>query len=200
MPQSVAGSVISRHSMKSGKSKASYVDETLFGSNKKIENGQSQMAKAGATILSINELRKIREQTDKGLQKDAAILSKTELDRIRKASIIMTKDQQDQEKQIMEEQKVKQMEMHNARKKRMFQMDKERNNKLLPNEFEVEDHSNKERTINRAQEILDQEKDDVKTMNQMVLYAKWVTIRDKQLNEQKRLENEYCNNHTKISK
>lgn len=51
-------------------------------------------------------------------------------------------------------------------------MDKERNNKLLPNEFEVEDHSKKERVINRAQDILDQEKDDVKTMNQMVLYAK----------------------------
>ena len=79
MPQSVAGSVVSKHSMKSGKSKASYVDESLFGSNKKIENGQSQMAKAGATILSINELRRIREQTEKGLQKDAAILLKQKL-------------------------------------------------------------------------------------------------------------------------
>jgi len=116
MPQSVAGSVISKHSMKSGKSKASYVDESLFGTNKKIENGQSQMAKAGATILSINELRKIREQTEKGLQKDAAILSKIELDRIRQASIIMSKDQQEQEKKIMEEQKDKQMTLHNSRK------------------------------------------------------------------------------------
>ena len=172
MPQSVAGSVVSKHSMKSGKSRASYVDESLFGSNKKIENGQSQMAKAGATILSINELRRIREQTEKGLQKDAAILSKTELDRIRQASVIMTKDQQDQEKQIVEEQKEKQMAVHNARKKRMFQIDKELRSKLSPNEFEVENTEKKESVLNRAQDILDQEKDDVKTMNQMVLYAK----------------------------
>lgn len=170
MPQSVAGSVISKHSMKSAKSKGSYVDETLFGSNKKIDNGQSQIAKAGATILSINELHRIR--TDPNASKIAAILSKAELDRIRQASVIMTKDQQDREKQIMEEQKEKQMAVHNARKKRMFQIDKELRSKHSPNEFEVENTEKKESVLNRAQEILDQEKDDVKTMNQMVLYAK----------------------------
>ena len=35
---------------------------------------------------------------------------------------------------------------------------------------------------------LDEEHDDVKHMNQMALYSKVVTIRDKQLEEQKRLE------------
>jgi Trichohyalin-plectin-homology domain len=33
--------------------------------------------------------------------------------------------------------------------------------------------------------------DDVKQMNQMVLYSKVVTIRDKQLEENKRLEQEW---------
>jgi|Transcript_2235 hypothetical protein len=42
-----------------------------------------------------------------------------------------------------------------------------------------------------AQKQLDEEHDDVKHMNQMTLYAKVVTIRDKQLEENKELESEW---------
>ena len=40
--------------------------------------------------------------------------------------------------------------------------------------------------------------DDVKHMNQMVLYSKVVTIRDKQLNENKRLEQEWIEEQKKL--
>ena len=40
--------------------------------------------------------------------------------------------------------------------------------------------------------------DDVKQMNQMVLYSKVVTIRDKQLEENKRLESEYIEEQKKL--
>jgi hypothetical protein len=39
--------------------------------------------------------------------------------------------------------------------------------------------------------MLDEEHDDVKHMNQMMLYSKVVTIRDRQKEEQKRLEDEW---------
>jgi len=39
--------------------------------------------------------------------------------------------------------------------------------------------------------LLDEQLDDVKQMNQMVFYSKVVTVRDKQLQEQKELEREY---------
>jgi hypothetical protein len=168
---SVAGSVRSKNSYKSVRSKGSYVDESLFGSAKKQQQS-SQMARAGATIVSINELRKVREQTEKGLQKDAIILPKSELERIRLSSKIVTKDEQMQSKQLVEEQKERQRVLHNARKKRMIHMDRERNQKLPPSEFEVEDKEKKEGLLHNAQNILDEEKDDVKTMNQMVLYSK----------------------------
>jgi hypothetical protein len=42
--------------------------------------------------------------------------------------------------------------------------------------------------LSKAQKKMDEEMDDVKHMNQMVLYSKVVTIRDKQLMENKRLE------------
>ena len=46
--------------------------------------------------------------------------------------------------------------------------------------------------------MLDNELDDVKQMNQMVLYSKVVTIRDKQLAENKRLESEWIEEQKKL--
>jgi hypothetical protein len=45
---------------------------------------------------------------------------------------------------------------------------------------------------------MDDDLDDVKHMNQMVLYSKVVTIRDKQLEENKRLESEYIEEQKKL--
>lgn len=197
MPQSVAGSVRSKKSYRSVHSKKSFVDESLFGSGKK-KSGGNTMARAGATIVSINELRKVRDQTEKGQQKDAIILPKSELDRIRLASKIVTKDEKMQETQIAKEQIEQQRVMNEARKKRMRQMDKERANKLPPSEFQVEENKKKTGLLKTAQQALDEEKDDVKTMNQMVLYSKCVTIRDKQIEEQKRLEQEYVEENKRL--
>ena len=46
--------------------------------------------------------------------------------------------------------------------------------------------------------MMDNELDDVKQMNQMVLYSKVVTIRDKQLDENKRLEEEWKEEQKKL--
>jgi hypothetical protein len=45
---------------------------------------------------------------------------------------------------------------------------------------------------------MDEEQDDVKHMNQMVLYSKVVTIRDKQLEENGRLEQEWVDEQKKL--
>ena len=52
--------------------------------------------------------------------------------------------------------------------------------------------------LSKAQKQLDEDLDDVKHMNQMVLYSKVVTIRDKQLEENKRLEQEYIEEQKKL--
>jgi hypothetical protein len=45
---------------------------------------------------------------------------------------------------------------------------------------------------------MDEELDDVKNMNQMILYSKVVTIRDKQLQENKMLESEWIEEQKKL--
>lgn len=45
---------------------------------------------------------------------------------------------------------------------------------------------------------MDEDLDDVKHMNQMILYSKVVTIRDKQLEENKKLEQEWIEEQKKL--
>jgi hypothetical protein len=192
MPASVAGSVRSKNSrasMRSRGSKQSYVDESLFGSKK--DRPATSNVPAGAAVISLNELRRIRQQTEKGEKPDAIVIPKTELDRIKGSTKIVTKEEQKLTKKMLDEQKEQQRGAAKARKKRMLAMDQERASKLPPTEYQRQTQKKKEGLLQNAQDALDEEKDDVKHMNQMVLYSKCVTIRDRQLEEQKRLEAEY---------
>ncbi|CAI2366155.1 unnamed protein product [Moneuplotes crassus] len=192
MPTSVAGSVrskASRASLRSRGSKKSYVDESLFGSQK--QRPATTAAPAGAAFVSAAELRRIRGQAEKGLKPDAVIIPKTELDRIRGSTKIVTNEEAKLTKKVLDEQKGQQRAAANARKKRMQVLDQERAAKLPPTDFQREATQKKQGLLSKAQNALDEEKDDVKHMNQMCLYSKCVTIRDKQLEEQNRLEAEY---------
>ena len=68
-----------------------------------------------------------------------------------------------------------------ARKNRMQAMDRERATKVPPTDIEQVQRNKDVGILSKAQAQLDEELDDVKHMNQMVLYSKVVTIRDKQL-------------------
>jgi hypothetical protein len=57
--------------------------------------------------------------------------------------------------------------------------DKQRANKVPPTQSEQEMKQRDAGLLSKAQMLLDEEQDDVKQMNQMVLYSKVVTIRDK---------------------
>lgn len=61
----------------------------------------------------------------------------------------------------------------------MLELDERRAQKVKPNEFSVAEKNKAETLLSKAQKQLDNDMDDVKHMNQMVLYAKVVTIRDK---------------------
>lgn len=186
-PQSVAGSVksqgaASQASRRSKVSKKSYVDETLFGNNSK------KAAAPGPTTVTKEELRAIRERVGKGQQSDAVVIPKSELDRMKQAAVITTKEQQAETKKLFEEQKQQALHAAKARKKRMQEIDQQRQ-KEAP--VRAEDKEKNETLLTKAKQMLDEELDEVKDMNKMMLYSKCVTIRDKQLEESKRLEDEW---------
>ena len=130
--------------------------------------------------------------------REAAVLSQAEIARMKASTKIQSANEAAEQKRIMEEQKAQRQAMAKTRKQKMIQMDGERSKKLPPTEIEVEASKKAEGLLAKAQEQLDEEHDDVKHMNQMVLYAKVVTVRDKQLDENKRLEQEWLQEQKKL--
>lgn len=99
--------------------------------------------------------------------------------RIKEATTIKTKDQLLGEKRLFEEQKNAALAKSKARKSKMMEMDAQRAQKVKPTEFQQAEKNKGETLLSKAQKKLDEGLDDVKHMNQMVLYSKVVTIRDK---------------------
>lgn len=139
-------------------------------------------------------MRKLRgdiEKTGKGATREATVVSAADLARIKQSTKIVSEQEAIQTKKIQEEQKAQQQSYARARKQKMQQMDRDRAKKLPPSDIEVEQNARADGLLAKAQEQLDEEHDDVKHMNQMTLYAKVVTIRDKQLEENKQLESDW---------
>lgn len=111
----------------SQRSKKSHVDETLFGG----KNAGAKAA-AGSNVISIEELRTIRSKTEKNNQTDAVIISAKDLERIKEATTIKTKDQLAQEKRLLEEQKNAALAKSKMRKAKMMEMDATRAQKVTP--------------------------------------------------------------------
>ena len=162
------------------------------------ENSNTNLANTAA-ILGADELREIRDKLGKNTEmSNAAIISKDELDRIKKATVIETKEEKRQKKKIADEQVAQQMQNANARKSRMADNDKNRASKMPPVQQELNINERASNLLSKAQMQLDEEQDDVKHMNQMVMYSKIVTIRDKQLEENKMLEQEWVDEQKKL--
>ena len=74
----------------------------------------------------MDELRRIRENTGKKNQPDAAIISKDDLERIKAATVVKTKQQIQQEKQQREAEKEAMLAKSKARKQKMQAADQAR--------------------------------------------------------------------------
>merc|ERR1719446_1684595 len=77
-----------------------------------------------------------------------------------------------------------------ARKQKMVELEAQRKLAVPPSEEEQAKLAEKALMLTAADRQMAEELDDVKKMNQMMLYSKVVTIRDAQLNEKKTIEKE----------
>lgn len=93
-------------------------------------------------------------------------------------------------KKIYEEQKEKQQSLAIAKKKKMIDLEEEKKAQADLNDLEKEGVEKKADLINQAREKLNEQLDEVKHMNQMVAYARCVTVRDRQLGEKKCISGE----------
>lgn len=91
------------------------------------------------------------EQTGKGGNREAAVISAAEIARMRQSAKVISDNDAAQQKKIAEEQKAQQQAAAKARKQRMMQMDKDRSKKLPPTDIEKEQNARAEGLLAKAQ-------------------------------------------------
>merc|ERR1711933_618684 len=95
-----------------------------------------------------------------------------------------------QQKQRQEEAYAERMQKSLARKEKIRQMEEERKKNAMMVDGGRGSQAQKNSVLERAKQQMDEEMDDVKHMNQMMLYSKIVTIRDAQIQEKRTVQAE----------
>ena len=116
----------------------------------------------------------------------ASVVSQADLNRMKKEVLIKDKAQVQQERTVMNEQRQSQMAVAKQRKERMQAQDRERQANA-PLEVKAKNYG-ENTLLSKIQDQMDEQYDDVKHMNQMLMASKVCTVRDRQLDENKMLE------------
>ena len=122
-------------------------------------------------------------------------LKRQEVERMLKPSPIMTAEDIAAAKKAAEAKREAAQAVSKARKEKMMKLEEEAKKQAPPTETEMLRQEANSSTRSRATQLQVEQKDEVKHMNQMMLYSKCVTIRDAQIDEKKQMmaENEEDN-------
>jgi len=171
---------------------ANNVDETLFGTKKSggyRSGNDKEITITGKDTVQVRYKngRNPKANGDKG---DAVVIPASELNRLRDNATLLSKAEQDEIKKRAEEAYNERMKRSQVRKEKMLQMEEERKKNALLADKDKGAMAQKNSVLERAKQMLDEDMDDVKHMNQMMLYSKVVTIRDAQIQEKRSVQAE----------
>lgn len=143
-------------------------------------------------VVTADGARALRQKAEAAKPQEVSIISKTELDRIKAITKIQTKEEQEMQRTVMEEQKTMSLAASKARRQRITEHDfKRATDKASIKVQEVPKKDKVENMLTKALDKLDEDDDDVKGFNQLCLQAKVLDIRNKQLEENKQLERDW---------
>ena len=183
-------------------SKSSNVDESLFGYSK---NGSKLRATSsqGFEKISENKREPALASSSSGSRRSTgarsaspaapshvAVLTAAELARMRAPASVLDHDEIQAIRVSRRESKESERARGHARREKMLALEATRAANKAASESEQVCAEQEAATRTRAEILMDEQKDEVKNMNQMMLYSKCVTIRDAQLEEKKHIKAE----------
>ncbi|CAE7412535.1 CFAP45 [Symbiodinium sp. CCMP2456] len=169
------------------------IDETLFGNahNKtmpKQGDGKEVMIVGKDTVMV--RKRYDRHNAKANPKEQAVVIAASELNRLRENAKLLSKEEEIEQKKREEEALAERQAKSIARKEKIRQMEEERKRNAIQAETAKDARGAKGGVLERAKQMLDEDMDDVKHMNQMMLYSKIVTIRDAQIQEKRMVQAE----------
>lgn len=180
------------------------MDESLFGSQRRVRSapeekvlpvdlltGRSNSA-SGRTkkpkdpeiiqVITKDMIRKLKVPSSDPSGR-SVILTGMEYYRITNASAVLTKAQREAQYQQFKQEKQQQLDAGEERKNFMHQMERQRQNNEKLSEIEQEAKERSEYLLGKAQEQMEEQEDEIKKLNELILNAKCHAIRDAQLVE-----------------
>lgn len=151
-----------------------------------------QPAAADAAVVPAAMLEKLRNDPMLVFpDANTVVLGSNELSRMKQSSVILSEADKARLGRETERQRAQRQAKALQRKERMIALEEARKKKAPAlSDIELEAQRERDALVNRAKTAVDEQHEDVKRMNQMVLYAKCVAIRDKQLAEKQRMKEE----------
>ncbi|KAI9098279.1 tumor suppressor, Mitostatin-domain-containing protein [Phlyctochytrium arcticum] len=122
--------------------------------------------------------------------REAVIMHAQDFNRAKKQSTCFTQEQLDRQNSEINRAKIEIAEAAKARKEKMEAYDHTRSTNAALSFLEAEAKAQSNHLLSKAQLQLEEQEDDIKHMNELILYAKCVAIRDKQVDEKKMIKNE----------
>jgi len=134
--------------------------------------------------------RKMNRSASDAGKGEACVIPASELNKIRDNSVLLSAAEQAEIKLRAEDAYNARMKKSQERKEKMMQMEEERKKNAMQQDKDKDGRAQKGSVLERAKQMLDEDMDDVKHMNQMMLYSKVVTIRDAQIQEKRSVQAE----------
>ncbi|KAH6566542.1 hypothetical protein BASA62_006638 [Batrachochytrium salamandrivorans] len=146
-------------------------------------------------VITRDNIRKLRPHSDGilGSQhhgRHAILLSAGELERIQTAATYFNTDDMQRRQKSLNDYQETATEVARLRKQKMEWHDKQRTANAKLNDLDREAKERSNYLLSKAQMQIEEQEDDIKHMNELMLYAKCVSIRDTQVEEKKYIQNE----------
>ncbi|XP_060572410.1 cilia- and flagella-associated protein 45-like isoform X2 [Ruditapes philippinarum] len=198
-------------------SNTSQVDESLFGQPNHVTKRQEMANNKNNQETTIEDIARERsakrnnrnskknKETVQVITKDlirnlivptedpsgnSVILPRYEFFRICQNSKVITKEEREMREQRMKEEKERAMEESSNRKNQMKALDLDRRHNEKLNDLESEAKENAEHLLTRANEMRQEQEDEIKHLNELILNAKCHAIRDAQILEKGHVRSE----------
>lgn len=138
------------------------------------------------------QIRKPEKANNTNLNKTAGVVVASDLHRIKTSTKLSNKKDDLADRRIEEAAKAEKQEKSRLRKEKMLIMEEERKMKMASqmSEFEKEEEAKTNGVLQKAIQKMEENNDDVKNMNAMMMYSKVVTIRDAQVQEKRYIHQE----------
>lgn len=161
----------------------------------------SRSNSAGRMSSQNSQRRRQNQAAEPQTAKNSVTIGMHELMGMQHNSVILTASEKAARKRAADKSKEMSIRKAKQRKDRMLSMEEDKKKRAPQlSQSEMMENENNNILLAHAKQAMDEELDDVKHMNQMMLYAKCVTIRDAQVKEKERRRGEEEEEHKRLDK